>query len=167
MNDVVQQDDVLVLELLHKRDLADGRRRGALLRIEVDLLQRYQLARLAVTAFEHLHSVRLYPQQEHQQTHSGIGTLAQLLQLLERAGVSPIVHGRDGGDVLAAAEVAHADGAVGAVEVGNGECARVRRLERAWGRSCSVVAVPENGSGGGELVCDAQLGGGRGGGALV
>lgn len=40
---IVQADYVDMLELLHQGDLADGCRRGAFFRIEMDFLQRYDL----------------------------------------------------------------------------------------------------------------------------
>ena len=76
------------------------------------------------------------------QTHRGIGALAQLLELLERTGVS-LVHL---GDALAAAEAADADGRVGAVveregaDVG-GHKTGVRRV------AVGVARVPEDGAG--------------------
>ena len=54
VNDIIEADDIDVLKLLHERDLADGRGRRALFGIEVDLLQRHELARLAVAALEYL-----------------------------------------------------------------------------------------------------------------
>jgi hypothetical protein len=64
VDDVVQQDDVLVAELLHKGDLADGRGGRAFLGVEVDLLEGYELACLAVAALEHLqrsgHDIDVY-----------------------------------------------------------------------------------------------------------
>lgn len=98
VNDVVQQDNVLVAQLLHERDLADGRRGRALLRVEVDLLEGDQLARLAVAALE----------------DGGIGALAQLLQLLEAAGVASRVHVLLCGRRLAVAKIAHGNGRLSA-----------------------------------------------------
>jgi hypothetical protein len=57
VDDIVEADNVFVLEFLHKRNLTDGRTRGALLGIEVDLLESDKLARLAVAALEDLHVV--------------------------------------------------------------------------------------------------------------
>ena len=57
MNNVVKRHNVLVLELLHERDLADGRTRGSFFGIEVDLLEGDELARLAVAALEDLRRV--------------------------------------------------------------------------------------------------------------
>lgn len=54
VNNIVKSNDILVLELLHKRDFPDRRRRRSLFGVEVDLLERNELARLAVSAFEHL-----------------------------------------------------------------------------------------------------------------
>jgi hypothetical protein len=85
-------------------------------------------------------------------THSSIGSLAELLQLLEGAGVSSVVHGGGAGRAVAVAEVADADGGVGAV--GSGECAGVYGLE------AGVLGVPEEGRGGRQLAGNAQRGGG-------
>lgn len=54
VNDVVERNYVLVLELLHERNLADGGTGRALFGVEVDLLQGDELAGLSVSAFEHL-----------------------------------------------------------------------------------------------------------------
>ncbi len=54
MDDIVQGDNVLMLELLHQRDLPYGSRWGAFLRVKVDLLQRHKLARLTIPSFENL-----------------------------------------------------------------------------------------------------------------
>jgi hypothetical protein len=102
-----------VLELLHKGDLTDGGRGGALLRVEVDFLERDEFARLTVAALEDLNrretvSVRLLENVMGRRargsslasgfggcfghTDRGIGALTELLQLLERAGVSFAVH---------------------------------------------------------------------------
>lgn len=59
VDDVVQQDNVLVAQLLHKGDFADGRRGRALLRVEVDLLEGDELAGLAVAALEDLRGVSM------------------------------------------------------------------------------------------------------------
>lgn len=79
-----------------------------------------------------------------------------------------VVHGgHEGrGAAAAAAEIAHADGRVGAI--GHGEGSGVSGLEAARGRSRGELGVPENGRRGGELAGDAQgrgraRGGGRGG----
>ena len=45
VDDIVQAHDVYVHELFHERDLPDGRGRGSLLGIEVDLLQGDDLIR--------------------------------------------------------------------------------------------------------------------------
>lgn len=47
VNDIVQADNVRVAKLLHERDLADRRRGCAFFGIEVDLLQRNDLGRVA------------------------------------------------------------------------------------------------------------------------
>lgn len=101
-----------MFEFFHQRNLADGGGRSALFGIEVDLLERYQLARLAVAAFENLAESVRAATRAWRVTYGGIGALAQLLQLLEGAGMPAVVHGRDD---LAAAEVSDADGGVGAV----------------------------------------------------
>ena len=54
MNDIVEADDVLVLQLLHQRDLADCSRGCAFFGIEVDLFQSYQFPSLPVSSFEDL-----------------------------------------------------------------------------------------------------------------
>jgi hypothetical protein len=54
MNNIMKGYNVLVLELFHEGDLADGGRRGAFFRIEVDFLKGNELACLAVTTFEDL-----------------------------------------------------------------------------------------------------------------
>jgi hypothetical protein len=75
-------------------------------------------------------------------TYSRICALSQLLQLLEGARVSPVVHdGHDGYD-LAFAEVADADRRVCAD--GYSESPRVRGFELAGGRSVCKLGVPEN-----------------------
>ena len=94
--------------------------------------------------------------------YGGIGALAQLLELLEGAGVSPVVHGGREGCCVAAAEVADADGRVGAVGDGEGAC--VGRAELAGRRTARVLRIPEYGARRDELVGDAQLGRGRVGG---
>ncbi|KAI6751248.1 hypothetical protein HG530_014162 [Fusarium avenaceum] len=73
----MQSHNILVLELFHQRDLSDSGRWCAFFGIKVDFLQCYELSGLPVTALE----------------DGSIGTLAQLLELLERAGVSLSVHG--------------------------------------------------------------------------
>ena len=57
VDDIVEADYVLVLKLLHKRNLTDGSAGGTLFGIEVDLLESNKLARLAVAAFEDLRVV--------------------------------------------------------------------------------------------------------------
>ena len=54
VDDIVQGDDVLVLELFHEGDFADGGARGAFFAVEVDFFERDEFAGLAVTAFEYL-----------------------------------------------------------------------------------------------------------------
>ena len=54
MNDIVKADYVLVLQLFHKRDLADCSRGCAFFGIEVDFLERYKLAGLSISTFEDL-----------------------------------------------------------------------------------------------------------------
>jgi hypothetical protein len=67
--------------------------------------------------------------------------------------VAAVVHGRyGGGDCLAVAEVADADGRVGAIC--DRESAGVRGLELAWRRARCKLGVPEDGAGGGESVDD-------------
>jgi hypothetical protein len=72
--------------------------------------------------------------------------------------MSSIVHGGDDWYGIAVAEVADADGRVGAV--GGNECAGVDWLEAARGRSRSELGVPENCRRSGELASDAKRGGG-------
>jgi hypothetical protein len=43
-----------MFELLHKRDLADGGRRGAFFGVEVDFFESNELAGLTIAAFEDL-----------------------------------------------------------------------------------------------------------------
>jgi hypothetical protein len=89
--------------------------------------------------------------------YSRIGALSKLLELLEGAGVPSVVHGGHDGNDLAFAEVADADGRVGAV--GHSKSPRVRGFELAdggWARR--ELGVPENGRCGGELAGDAQGG---------
>ena len=75
-------------------------------------------------------------------TYGGIGTLAELLELLEGAGVT-LVHG---GYALAAAETAYADGRVGAVV--ERKSTDVGRMESLVGRvAVRVARIPENGAG--------------------
>jgi hypothetical protein len=57
VDDIVETDYVFVLKFLHKRDLTDGGARGALFRIEVDLFESDELARLTVAALEDLRVV--------------------------------------------------------------------------------------------------------------
>ena len=54
VDDIVERNNVLVLELFHQRDLADRRRRCALLGVEVDLLEGDELTRLTVPTLEDL-----------------------------------------------------------------------------------------------------------------
>ena len=65
--------------------------------------------------------------------YSSICSLTKLLQLLEGAGVSSVVHGRYDGHSVAVAEVADADGRVGALR--GYKSAGVDWLETARGRS--------------------------------
>lgn len=60
VNDVVESNDILVFELLHERDLADGSRRGPFFRVEMDLLERDELAGLAIPALEDLRAQRQF-----------------------------------------------------------------------------------------------------------
>lgn len=162
----MKQDNVLVPQLLHEGYLADGRTRGALLRVEVYLLEGHQLAGLPVATLEHLHGISKALGNLPLCTYGSICSLSQLLQLLKGARVPSAVHGGKYRYDLAFAEVADADGRVGAV--GHGESAGVRRLELARGWACRELGVPEDGRGGGELVGNAQsragdFGGGGGG----
>jgi hypothetical protein len=84
--------------------------------------------------------------------------------------VSAVVHGGDDGDDLALAEVADADGGVGAV--GHCQSPRVRGLELAGGWACGELGVPEDGRGRRQLVGNAQsrarvVGRGRGCGGVL
>lgn len=76
VDNIVQSYNILVLELLHQRNLSDGGRGCSLFGVEVDFLERYKLSSLSVTALE----------------DGGIGTFTELLELLERAGVSLSIH---------------------------------------------------------------------------
>jgi hypothetical protein len=73
--------------------------------------------------------------------------------------VSSVVHGRDDGQGIAVAEVADADGRVGAVR--GDQSAGVDWLETARGRSRGKLGVPEDGRGGRELAGNAQRRGRR------
>lgn len=86
--------------------------------------------------------------------YCGISALAELLELLEGAGVSAVVHGRHNGLCVAVAEVADADGRVGALR--GYKSAGVDWLETARGRSRGKLGVPEDGRGGRELASNAQ-----------
>ena len=55
VDNIAQGDYVLVLQLFHEGYLADGGARGAFFGIEVDLLERYEVASLAIPSFENLH----------------------------------------------------------------------------------------------------------------
>jgi hypothetical protein len=90
----------------------------------------------------------------HLSTYSSICTLAQLLQLLERARVPAVVHDGDYGDDLAFAEVADADGRVCAERYSKRP--RVRGLELARGRSVGELGVPEDGRRSNKLAGNAQ-----------
>lgn len=57
VDDIVQADNVLVLQLFHQRDFADGGTRCAFFGIKVDLFQSNKLAGLAVATFEDLYDV--------------------------------------------------------------------------------------------------------------
>ena len=136
----------------------------------MDLLERDELAGLAITAFENLRKVRLVIWQMSSEPYRRIRALAQLLELLEGAGVAPVVHGGWEGRCVATAEVAYADGRVGAVC--DRKSARVRRAELAGRRAIRVLRIPEDSARRDEFVGDAQLrrgrvsGGGSGGGSL-
>ena len=54
MDNIVKRNYVLVLELLHKADLADGCAGRTLFAVQVDFLQCYESAGVAVTPFEDL-----------------------------------------------------------------------------------------------------------------
>ena len=54
MNDVVQGQDVFVLELFHKGDLADGGAGCAFFGVEVDFFECDKFTGLAVAAFKDL-----------------------------------------------------------------------------------------------------------------
>jgi hypothetical protein len=86
--------------------------------------------------------------------YRGIGALAELLELLEGAGVSAVVHGRHKGRRVAVAEVAHADGRVGALR--GDQSAGVDWLEAARRRARGELGVPEDGRGRRELPGNAQ-----------
>ena len=64
--------------------------------------------------------------------------------------MSSVVHGGGAGGAVAVAEVADADGGVGAV--GSSECAGVYGLE------AGVLGVPEDGRGGRQLASNTQRG---------
>jgi hypothetical protein len=54
VNNIVQREDVLMPQLFHQGDLADGGTRRAFVKGEADLLESYELAGLAVPSFEDL-----------------------------------------------------------------------------------------------------------------
>ncbi len=88
--------------------------------------------------------------------YCSIGSFTKLLQLLERTGVSAVIHGgHDGGD-MSVVEVSNADRRVGTIR--NSERARVDWFEAARGRSRGKLWVPEDSRGGSELARDAQRG---------
>lgn len=55
MYDIVEADDVVVLQLLHQRNLSNCGRWRAFFTVQVDFLERYQLSGLAVSPFEDLY----------------------------------------------------------------------------------------------------------------
>jgi hypothetical protein len=54
VDDIVKANNILVLEFLHERNLADSCGWGAFFRIEVDLFQCHQLTSLSISTFEDL-----------------------------------------------------------------------------------------------------------------
>lgn len=50
----MESNDIFVLELLHEGNLADGSRRSAFFRVEVDFLEGNKFTGLSVTTFENL-----------------------------------------------------------------------------------------------------------------
>jgi hypothetical protein len=54
VDDIVQGDYILVLQLFHQRDFADGGARSAFFEVEMDLLESHELAGLVVSSFEDL-----------------------------------------------------------------------------------------------------------------
>lgn len=57
MNNIVQGNYVLVFELFHKRDFADGGAGGALFAVEVDFFQGDEFASLTITPFKDLEEI--------------------------------------------------------------------------------------------------------------
>ena len=57
MDDIVQGNYVLVFELFHKRDFADGSAGCALFAVEVNFFQGDEFACLTVTPFEDLEEI--------------------------------------------------------------------------------------------------------------
>lgn len=58
MDNIVKGDNILVFEFLHKGNLADRRTRGSLFGIQMNLLERDELASLTVAALENLEGYR-------------------------------------------------------------------------------------------------------------
>lgn len=54
VDDIVEGDNVIMLQLLHERDLADGCGWCAFFRVQMNLFECDEFARLAITSFEHL-----------------------------------------------------------------------------------------------------------------
>ena len=90
--------------------------------------------------------------------YRGIGAFSKLLELLERAGVSSVIHsGHDGRSVavgVTVAEVADADGRVCAVRGDESAC--VDGVEAARRRSRCKLGIPEDGRGRCQLASNAQ-----------
>jgi hypothetical protein len=61
VDDIVQGDYILVLQLFHQRDFANGGAGGAFFEVEVDLLESNELAGLTVSSFEDLRSLARSP----------------------------------------------------------------------------------------------------------
>lgn len=54
MDDVVKGDNILMLQLLHQRDFADGGAWRAFFAVEVDFFERNEFTGLPIPAFENL-----------------------------------------------------------------------------------------------------------------
>ncbi len=68
VNDIVERDDILMFELFHERDFADGSRRCPFFRVEVNFFQGDEFACLTVATFEDLMTCsfsKLYYVQNH------------------------------------------------------------------------------------------------------
>ena len=139
---IVQRDDILVLELLHKRDFADCGGGRAFFGVEVDLFESDIFAGLPVAAFEDLFTslVAVQTWLAKSGPYSSVSAFAQLLQLLERVGV-PLIHCRHR---AAAAKAFDTDGRIGSARKRQSPnfCRAKLRVRR---RPPGEARVPKNG----------------------